>query len=735
MATDRDLLAEAQEQFDECEQAEAENRRDALDDLRFARLAEQWPDKIRRDRDSEGRPCLTINRLPAFVRQVTNECRQNKPSIRCRPASDDASQETAEIYDGLIRHIEQYSDAEVAYDTAVESAVSSGIGYYRIGVEYAHDDTFDMDVKIQRVANPFTVYGDPHSTAADASDWNRAFVTEMIPNAEFERRYKGADRSDWNGKESHEQQWFNEDATRIAEWWQREEVKRKIVLLSDGHVLDAGLYQENKAIFDAEGLSVQAEREAFGYRVTQRIVSGTEVLETTAWAGRYIPICPVYGDEVNIEGRRHFRSLIRDAKDPQRMFNFWRTSSTELVALAPKAPFIGRKGAFNSDRGRWQTANVKSHAFLEYDGQEMPQRQGFAGVPAGAIQEALNAADDMKAITGLYDASLGARSNETSGVAIRNRKIEGDTSTFHFIDNLSRGIRYGGRVLIDLIPAVYSRPRTLRILGEDGKARNVRVNEQHQQPNGTAAFYDLTRGKYDLVVEAGPGFTTKREEAAAFMTEMVRANPQVAPLVMDKLVKAMDVPEADALAARFAAMLPPAIQALERQGEDGTPDPGALAAQLAQAQQQIQQLGQQLQQAAQAADKERNRVAVEQEKVKVDADANEREAGLKVRELELEEQRIAIERTKVRADIAQQRRQAVTSSTLVGADGRPITLSADPPESMPLMDDEVQALAASIGQLGQGLAQIGQAQMAILAELSRQKRVVRGPDGRITGVQ
>jgi hypothetical protein len=316
-------------------------------------------------------------------------------------------------------------------------------------VEYAHDDTFDMDVKIQRVANPFTVYGDPHSTAADASDWNRAFVTEMIPNAEFERRYKGADRSDWNGKESHEQQWFNEDATRIAEWWQREEVKRKIVLLSDGHVLDAGQYQENKAIFDAEGLSVQAEREAFGYRVTQRIVSGTEVLETTAWAGRYIPICPVYGNEVNIEGRRHFRSLIRDAKDPQRMFNFWRTSSTELVALAPKAPFIGRKGAFNSDRGRWQTANVKSHAFLEYDGQEMPQRQGFAGVPAGAIQEALNAADDMKAITGLYDASLGARSNETSGVAIRNRKIEGDTSTFHFIDNLSRGIRYGGRVQIN----------------------------------------------------------------------------------------------------------------------------------------------------------------------------------------------------------------------------------------------------------------------------------------------
>jgi multidrug efflux pump subunit AcrA (membrane-fusion protein) len=181
-------------------------------------------------------------------------------------------------------------------------------------------------------------------------------------------------------------------------------------------------------------------------------------------------------------------------------------------------------------------------------------------------------------------------------------------------------------------------------------------------------------------------------------------------------------------------MLPPAIQALERQGQDGKVDPGALAAQLAQAQQQIQQLGQQLQQAAQAADKERNRVAVEQDKVKVDADANEREAGLKARELELEEQRIAIERTKVRADIASQRRQVMAGSAIVGADGQPMVVSAEP-ESMPLMDDEVQALAASIGQLGQGLAQIGHAQMAILAELQRQKRVVRGPDGRIIGVQ
>lgn len=291
---------------------------------------------------------------------------------------------------------------------------------------------------------------------------------------------------------------------------------------------------------------------------------GAVVLETVDWAGKYIPIVPVYGEEMHVDGRRRLRSLVRDAKDPQRMFNYWRTTSTELVALAPKAPFIGRKGAFETDATKWATANVQTHAFIEYDGPEPPMRQPFSGVPAGALQEALNASDDMKSIMGLHDASLGARSNETSGRAIMARQREGDVSTFHYVDNLSRAIRHAGRILIDLIPRVYSTPRVLRVLGASGEARLAPVNQKFEaqaadaegQVRKVERIYDLGAGKYDLTVRSGPSFTSRREEAASQMIELIRAYPPAAPMIGDLLAKNLDWPGADEIAQRLAAMLP-----------------------------------------------------------------------------------------------------------------------------------------------------------------------------------
>ena len=277
------------------------------------------------------------------------------------------------------------------------------------------------------------------------------------------------------------------------------------------------------------------------------------------------------------------------------MFNYWRTTSTELVALAPKAPFIGRKGAFDTDASKWASANVQTHAYIEYDGNEPPMRQPFSGVPAGALQEALNASDDMKSIMGMYDASLGARSNETSGRAIMARQREGDVSTFHYIDNLSRAIRHAGRILIDLIPKVYSAPRVVRVLGASGEARSVAVNQTASVPDPAdkarriEKIYDLAVGKYDLTVKSGPSFTSRREEAATQMIELIRAYPPAAPLIGDLLAKNLDWPGADEIAGRLAAMLPPEI----KQGEAKGADPGAEAAkaQLAKLAQALQAAG------------------------------------------------------------------------------------------------------------------------------------------------
>lgn len=605
-AGDEAILEAAHEAFEQASEAEAENRKEALDDIRFARLGEQWP-QYAIDARGKDRPMLVINRLPAFIRQVVNDGRQNRPAIKIRPVDDSADPVTAEVMSGLVRNIEYTSNADVAYDTALENAVDSAWGYVRVSLCYASDDSFDQDLRIDRVANKFRIYGDPRSEAADASDWNVAFVADRIKLSEFKREYKGAEPSDWDGGDEYAaltEPWRDGDDVMIAEYWTRSLKPAEIVLMKgpagEQIVIDGAKLKTERAAFDAAGYTVAGTRTTQRQTVKQYILSGAEVLEEKDWAGIYIPISICYGDDVNVDGKRYLRSLIRDAKDPQRMHNFWRTASTELVALSPKAPFIGPKGIFDVDR-RWKTSNTENHPYMEYDGKVAaqgggpPQRQPFAGVPAGALQEALNSADDMKAVIGIYDASLGARSNETSGVAITARQREGDVSTFHFIDNLGRCIKHTGRILIDLIPKVYSTGRMVRVLGVDGSPQNVRLGPPQpgeqppavQMPDGKpgspkAGVFDLSAGKYDLTVEAGPSFTTKRQESAAQITEFVRAFPQVFPIIGDLLVKVLDWPGADEIAARLKTMLPPQLQ-----GQN----PQAM-----QMQQQMQQMQQQMQQ-------------------------------------------------------------------------------------------------------------------------------------------
>jgi hypothetical protein len=634
-STDKaDLLAQGRTAFERCQDAESDNRQTALDDIRFSRLGEQWPRDIEKQRRDEFRPCLTINKMPAFIRQVVNDSRQNKPSIKVHPVDSNADPKTAEVINGLIRNIEYTSNADVAYDTAIEASVSGGFGYWRVGMDYAYDDSFEMDLSIERVANQFSVYGDPDSMCADSSDWNVAFVVEPMRKAEFKAKYGDKTNADGDSVDCDFESdawanagiWVEDETVMVAEWWKREPVEKEIVKLSNGHTYAAEDLEKDpdlQAMMEAGMLQVVGTRNTRSHKVTQIIMSGADVLEKNDWPGCYIPIIPVYGDEIVVEGKRYFQSLIHSAKDAQRMFNYWRTTSTELVALAPRVPFIGRVGTFNTDADRWATANTQSHAYLEFDG-EAPIRQPLdVGPAAGALQEALNASDDMKAIIGIYDASLGARSNETSGRAIMARQREGDVATFHFIDNLARAIRHTGRILIDLIPKVYSTERVIRVLGEDGTPRSVQVNSGQQQPvldpdgkpqedeqgQVMMAMHDLTVGKYDLTVTTGPSFTTRREEAAMQMTEFVRAFPAAAPVIGDLLAQNLDWPGADEIAERLKSINP----ALQNKGL-----PPEVQQMIQQGQQAIQQLTQEVE--ALKADKSIDQFNAETQRMKVQGD-------------------------------------------------------------------------------------------------------------------
>jgi hypothetical protein len=607
MAEKDDIVAEAREDFARAVDAARENH-DAFEaDIRFALLEDQWPEQVKRIRDQDGRPMLTINKLKAFIKQVVNDARQNKPSIKVHPVDDAADKETAEVMDGLIRNIEYTSNAEVAYDTATNGAVTGGFGYFKINLDYAHDDTFDMDIRIERVSNPLSIYPDPYSTAADSSDWSSAWEVEWMTHDEFETQFgKEAGKIDWSdfcsGVEGREL-WVSESQVLVGKWWKREEITRNLCLMSDGQVFDRDKYKERKEFFDSVGITCVKEREAKSWKVTRRIMSGEKELKKETWPGIYIPIVPVYGDEIDVNGKRYFHSLIRGAKDAQRSFNYWRTAAAELVALAPRVPFIGPKGFAKSDP-RWKTANSQNHQFLEYDGQVPPQRQPLdSGSAAGSLQEALNASDDIKATIGMYDASLGARSNETSGRAIMARQREGDVSTFHFQDNMARAIRHAGRILLDLIPKVYDQERVIRTIGEDGSQDAVPLKQpvpvmgedgQPQMeavldpntgmpaPRPVTRIFDLTQGKYDLTVTSGPSFTSRREEAANMMTQFIQAFPAAGPAIGGLVAKAMDWPGADEIAKRLDALLPPQAQ-------------GGLPPEVQQAMQQAQQQAQQLQ--------------------------------------------------------------------------------------------------------------------------------------------
>ena len=648
---DDDLLREAREAFDRCEEAELQNRKDAKADIKFARLSQQWPDAVRTQREKEGRPCLTINKLAPVIRQVVNDARQNRPSIKVMPADSKADPETAELISGLIRNIEQTSNADVAYDTGIDQAVSGGFGYWGVNLAYSNllDPGTDLasidpeqakrlteqDIVIERKSNQFAIYGDPDSTEADSSDWMVAFEVEKMRPGEFKRKWPKAKMTDFTSAEWGEcsPKWRTEDEVMVARWWKREEVVKMAIGIQlpdsedapgDLVVMFVDEWKKQQAEIEAQGgVAATAPFPTKGYKVTRRTITGIEILETDEWPGCYIPIVPIYGDEVNVEGKRYFRSLIRDAKDANQMFNYWRTTATETVALAPRMPYIGPKGAFKTDAAKWNTANSASHAFLEYDGTTPPQRQPMPSVAAGAIQEAINAADDIKAITGIYDASLGARSNETSGRAIMARQREGDVSTFHFIDNETRAIRHTGKILIDLIPKVYSTPRMVRILGEDKKAENKPINGmQMQDMNGEDSedmadirIHDLRVGKYDLVVTSGPGFTTRREEAATQMMEVIRGNPELAEVIGDIMARNLDWPGAEEIAKRLEANYKAKFP--DPEGGDGiAPEIKAQMDQMAAA---LQEMGQKLQEAESKSDIEAQKVAIDAYKAAIDA--------------------------------------------------------------------------------------------------------------------
>lgn len=660
--TDEELVARAKDCYRLAMDATAAWRESALEDLRFL-AGDQWDAQVKALRDNQGRPALTVNRLPQFVRQITNEQRQSKPSVTVSPVDSFGDVRTAEVLQGVIRNIEYTSNADAAYAAGGQSAAITGLGYWDIAAEYEDEKSFEQKLTIRRIRNPMSVLMDPGTKELAGDDARWAIISTDVSSAEWAALHPGVEmpkgnsgfvsgngdaQADWVAKDGvrvHEYRYITEEEDTLVDISQLDETHLAALQLAGVDVSRGALLASEVGAQHAEtlkALTTPDGKPAPTRKTTRRKVcfahiAGDEVIERGELPGHYLQLVRVVGTELEIDGQTIYEGVIRHAKDTQRALNYYVSAETEAIALAPKAPWVAAEGQIEGYEATWERANQQPVSVLPYKPTTVagalvpPPQRVMAEANIGAISTArMQTADDLKATTGIYDAALGAKSNEQSGRAILARQNQGQTANFHFQDNLGMAIRYTGRILIDLIPKIYAGPRVLRILGEDDKQEMVPVNG-HQVEDGQEPPVDLNAGRYDVAVSMGPSYQSRRQEAAAQLLELIKVNPGISQVVGDLLVQSMDIPGGNAIADRLRKLLPPEV----RPPDDKQPPPQVLAQQVQQQGQMIQQLTQAVHQAHNQLDSKATEAAsrkeiallqVQAELVKTAATLNSKEA-------------------------------------------------------------------------------------------------------------
>ncbi len=632
-----EVLVRARKRLQRAQDSEREVRIEASIDLDFI-SGVQWSEKVKieRERGPSPRPCLVFNKMLPPVTQLCNQGRQNKPAIVVDPVNSAGDPDTAKVMQGMIRHIEYDSDADQAYDTALFYAAGCGFGYWRYGAKYTDNESFDQDLETLVVEDPFSIYVDCDAKKLDKSDAGWAHVIDSWSKETFEARF-GEDEIDLSDNylgELQDEGWRDEDSRRVAEYWEVEKVEKTLRMriaedgsrhkeyledlttTDEGEPDENGIGPESRPMTREEIDAIEWELDKDGKpkertveipRVMQYLHNGARVLEEpTEWDGETIPIVKITGLEVIIRGKRKIFSMTRFARDPQQLLNFYKTMEAESIALAPKPKFVGAVGQFKSKRKDWQRANIDNAAYLEYDmvavGDKLapePQWRVF-DPPVNALSIGATAAsDDIKSATGYFDANLGQNKRDESGIAREADRKQGDVSNYHFMDNWARGLKRGGRILLEVIPKKYDTDREVRIVGEDQKQRIVRVNAPFQDADGSWKHHKLDVGKFDCRADMGPSYDSARKQTTELIMALAKGNPQVWALAADIFFENQDFVGADRLAKRFKALLPVPVQQADaaETGSGGEPEmPPAAKAQLAQAQAENQQLVQQNQQ-------------------------------------------------------------------------------------------------------------------------------------------
>lgn len=586
---DEKIIAEAQMRFRRCEEWEGYTRPLNIEDLKFADgdsdNGYQWPASITTARGD--RPCLTINKVRQHNLQIINDAKQNKPSIKIRPVGDGATYDAAQVYEGVIRHIEYISNAQVAYDTATSFQVKMGVGYARVITDYEHDDTFNQEIYIRRITNPLDVYPDPDCQEKDGSDAKFGFIFKNIPTETFNKDYPKYKDYVTNEPLGNGENWLTEDHVRIAEYYRCTEKADKLWALPDPKTGEINYVRKSiipREVIDAliKERGVPEERDITDYGVEWFLIVGNKIAEKKDWPGKTIPIVPLIGEQIVIDGVMDRKGHTRGLKDAQRMYNYNASAAVEYGALQSKTPYVAPAAAIEGFETFWDNANETNYSFLPYnhlddDGNEIPKperQQGPTGAPI-YIEGMMTADQQMMMASGQYEANLGRKSNEVSGKAIDARERNGDDATYHFIDNQAIFIRRIGKICLELIPKVYDVERVIKIQAEDGEQSDVTLDPQakqahqmaqHQQEEEAKIIFNPNVGKYDVMADVGPAYATKRQEAFNAFSQIAAKSPELMGVIGDLLFKSADFPGADKIAERLERMVP-----AQAKGEGASP--------------------------------------------------------------------------------------------------------------------------------------------------------------------
>lgn len=584
--------------LEEAQDADKDNREAVREAHAFLNKRDgQWEPEVWSKR--RGQPRYTFDKCNPIVNQIAGAIKKADFDIKIRPAGGDASKETAELFDGIIRNIETTSNASTIYSRAGRNMVAAGVDGWMVVQKWADAESFDQELAIEYIPNFWdSVFFDTNSQMPDRSDAEWAHKLTAMSKRAYEEKYpEGSGTSVGQGK-SFSTYYNKPDQVIVGEYYWIKQTTKTLVQMSNGAVYVED--EEFAKVADelaALGVTEKSRRTRPARSVWLRHYDGSGWLdEAQETVFEWIPLIPAYANFNIVDNKIIYHGVIEKLLDAQRVHNYVMSRYVGDVALSPKPKLWMTPEQAAGHTQKLATMNTNNDPVALYnhiEGQQPPYRDGGA-LPSPALSEL--SAITTTAITqasGLFASNMGDNPSLQSGVAIEQLQERGDTGTIDYFQSLEVAICHTAKIIVNAIPKVYDSERLVRILYEDGTHDMLTLNNvvTDQQTGEPVVLNDVSKGRYDVTCSAGKSFSSRRQESVAAILEMAQVDPTIIQEGSDVLLKNAGAAGLDIIAERKRASLLKAgiipesqwtdeeIQQVQQAAQNPQPDAAMLLAQ------------------------------------------------------------------------------------------------------------------------------------------------------------